>query len=182
MSPAKDLVLTNKAGVPLSITIAASRDFAVSARICASSVGPLASCTIAVVFKPATIGARSGTLRVTGNAPNSPQASALSGTGTWVTVAPAGLSFGSQKVGTTGAPKSVTFTNKAASLIFISNITASGHFAPSSTTCGSSLGAGSSCSVSVTFIPKTSGQRIGTLTVEASAPLPSVGLSGTGSP
>jgi len=182
-SPAQNFTLSNKAGVGVQISaITASGDFAVSSTSCGSSLGPLASCTISVVFKPTTIGTLNGTLTVKDNADNSPQTVSLSGTGTWITVSSASLSFGNQMVGTTSAARDVTFTNKGGSLIFISNITAGGDFAASSTTCGATLAAGASCSVSVTFTPSAMGLRSGTLTIDASAPVPTVGLSGTGIP
>ena len=180
-SPAQNITLTNKARLQVPISsIAASGDFAVSSTTCGSSLGPRASCTISVTFKPTTTGTLAGTLTVNNNADNSPQTASLSGTGTWVTVSPTGLSFGNRTVGSTGAARNVTFANKGSSLVFISNITASGDFAPSSTTCGSSLGAGASCSVSVTFTPSAAGTRTGTLTITANAPVPTVGLIGTG--
>jgi outer membrane protein assembly factor BamB len=179
-SPAQKLSLTNKAGVALPISIAASGDFHVSSTTCGSSLGPLAGCTISVSFRPTSIGPRTGTLKVTDSAENSPQTAGLNGTGTWITASPTTLPFGNQLVGTTSGAKDVTFTNKGAALIYIYNASASGDFAASSTTCGASLGAGSTCAVSVRFAPSAAGKRTGVLTVHASAPVPTVGLSGTG--
>jgi hypothetical protein len=180
-SVARNFALANETGVAVSISnIKASGDFAVASHTCGSSLGPLARCAISVTFKPATTGSRTGTLMVTDNAQNSPQMASLSGTGTWITSSPATLVFGPQRVGTTSAPMRVTFTNRGTSLIFISNVSASGDFAASSTTCGSSLGAGSSCGVSVTFVPKVEGKRTGALTIDTPSPVPTVGLSGIG--
>jgi len=177
----KGFVLTNQAAVSVPISsISASGDFSVSSTMCGSSLGPLASCGTQVTFKPTTIGARAGVLTVTDGADNSPQTASLSGIGTWVTATPTTLPFGNQRVGTTSAGQDVTLTNKGSSLIYISNITASGDFAASSTTCGSTLASGGKCTVSVTFSPGAVGAFSGTLTVSASAPVPTVGLTGTG--
>ena len=55
-------------------------DFA-QTNTCAGSVAPGASCTISVTFTPTTTGNRTGTLRLSDNAGNSPQTVTLSGTG-----------------------------------------------------------------------------------------------------
>ncbi|MFZ0887880.1 MAG: choice-of-anchor D domain-containing protein [Candidatus Binataceae bacterium] len=175
------VTLTNQAKAKVTISsIAASANFAVSSTTCKSPLGPLASCTISVTFKPTTTGTRTGKLTVSDSAANSPQTTSLSGIGTWVVVSPTSLEFGNQKVHTTSAAKKVTFSNKGRALITIDGITASGDFAAASTTCGSSIGSGRSCSVSVTFSPSTTGSRSGTLTVAASNPFPTVPLLGTG--
>ncbi len=51
----------------------------------------------------------------------------------------------------------------------VTSITTSGTFSQSNS-CGSSIGAGSSCTVSVKFAPTSSGAASGTLTVTSSAP------------
>ncbi|MFZ0887844.1 MAG: choice-of-anchor D domain-containing protein [Candidatus Binataceae bacterium] len=177
------VTLTNQANAEVTISgITASGDFAVSSTTCKSPLGPLASCTVSVTFTPTTTGSRTGALTVSDSAANSPQIATLSGAGTWVVVSPTSLEFGKQTVKTTSAAKKVTLTNKGHAPIIISGIGASGDFAASSTTCGSSLGAGQSCNVSVTFMPTTTGSRSGTLTVAASNPFPTVPLLGTGIP
>ncbi|MFZ0890102.1 MAG: PQQ-binding-like beta-propeller repeat protein [Candidatus Binataceae bacterium] len=180
-STVQKATLTNQAKAQVAISsISASGDFGVSSTTCKSPLGPLASCTISVTFRPSAGKTRTGKLTVTDSATNSPQTTSLSGIGTWVVVSPTSLEFGNQKVHTSSAAKKVTFTNKGRALIIISGIGASGDFAASSTTCGSSLGAGASCKVSVTFTPSTTGSRNGTLTVTASNPFPTVPLHGTG--
>jgi hypothetical protein len=61
----------------------------------------------------------------------------------------------------------------------VSSVTASGDFAQTST-CGSSIPAGGSCTVSVTFTPTATGARAGTLTVSAGGTTNTVSLTGTG--
>jgi hypothetical protein len=181
--PPMDLTLTNHANVNLPITsIATSGDLVVSSTTCGTSLGPLGlgKCAISVTFKPKSVGTFSGTLTVDDSADNTPQTTSLNGTATSITVSPAALAFGNQLVGTTSGMKSATFSNKGASLIFNSNITASGDFAASSTTCGSSLASGASCSVMVTFTPTATGARTGALMINTTAPVPVVALSGTG--
>jgi hypothetical protein len=100
--------------------------------------------------------------------------------GTTLSVAPSSLTFASQAVGTTSGAQTVTVSNTGSAAAAISGITASGDFAQSNT-CGSSIAAGGSCTVSVTFKPTASGTRVGTLTISSSTGnSPTVALTGTG--
>lgn len=103
------------------------------------------------------------------------------GTGSALTASPSSLSFGSVNVGSTSSAQSVTVTNPGSSSVTVSSVSASGAFSQTNT-CGSSLGAGASCTVSVKFAPTASGSASGNLTVAGSAPNSplTVALSGTG--
>ncbi|MDQ2811302.1 MAG: choice-of-anchor D domain-containing protein [Actinomycetota bacterium] len=96
-----------------------------------------------------------------------------------VTVAPSALNFGSVAVGSTSSAQSVTVSNPTSSAASVSSISASGDFAQTST-CGSSIAAGGSCTVSVKFTPAATGSRTGSLTVNAGGTTNTVALSGTG--
>ncbi len=99
-----------------------------------------------------------------------------------VTLTPTSLAFGSVVEGATSAAKSVTLKNSGSGTLTISSIATSGNFAESSTTCGSTLAAGKSCSIKVTFTPQSVGALSGSLTVtdNAAGSPQSVALSGTG--
>lgn len=99
-----------------------------------------------------------------------------------VTLSPTSLAFSKTVVGETSAGKTVTLKNSGNATLDISSIAASSNFAISSKTCQSSLGAGSSCTVSVTFTPTQIGSLTGTLTFTDNAPNSpqTVALSGTG--
>ena len=98
-----------------------------------------------------------------------------------LTASPASLSFGNGNVGQTSAAQSVTVSNPGSGSVSISQLAVSGPFAHTST-CGSSLGAGASCTVSVQFQPAATGAASGSLQVTSSAPGSplTVPLSGTG--
>jgi len=96
-----------------------------------------------------------------------------------VTVAPTALNFGSETTGSTSAAQTVTVSNPTSSAAPVSSIAATGDFAETNT-CGSSIAAGGSCTVSVTFKPTASGSRTGSLTVNAGGTTNTVSLSGTG--
>ena len=101
--------------------------------------------------------------------------------GTALTASPSGLSFGSVAVGSTSGAQTVTVNNPGSSAVSVTSVSASGPFSQTST-CGSSIAAGGSCTVSVKFAPTTSGAASGTLSVASSAPGSplTVALSGTG--
>ncbi|MGD0560493.1 MAG: choice-of-anchor D domain-containing protein, partial [Streptosporangiaceae bacterium] len=96
-----------------------------------------------------------------------------------VTAAPSALNFGSQADGTTSAAQTVTVSNPTSSAASVSSISASGDFAQTNT-CGSSIAANGSCTVSVTFTPTAAGTQTGSLTINAGGVTNTVSLTGTG--
>jgi hypothetical protein len=99
-----------------------------------------------------------------------------------VTPSPLNLTFAPQLVGTTSAAKTVMLKNTSASSVTMNSITATGDYAITSNTCGSSLASGGSCSVQLTFTPSVSGSVPGSLSISDSAPdsPQTVALTGTG--
>lgn len=63
----------------------------------------------------------------------------------------------------------MTVSNEGTGTVTIGSITTSGDFAETDT-CGSSLAAGASCAISVTFTPVAAGAASGTLTITDDAP------------
>ncbi len=104
---------------------------------------------------------------------------------TTVDLTPISLAFGSQNVGTTSAPQTATLSNVGTSALVINSVsitgTGSGSFAQTND-CGSSLAAGTSCTISVTFTPKSAGFFSPSLSVsyKGTASPQKVTLSGTG--
>jgi hypothetical protein len=98
-----------------------------------------------------------------------------------VTLSPSGLEFDGQRTGTTSAAQTVTLTNSGNAPLTISSFSASGDFAQTNT-CGDSVAAGVSCTISVTFTPTVPGNRSGTLAITDDAPgnPHTVALSGLG--
>ena len=107
--------------------------------------------------------------------------SGSSNNGTTLSAAPSSLTFASQAVNTTSGAQPVTVSNTGSTAAAISGVTTSGDFAQSNT-CGSSLAAGASCTVSVAFTPTASGTRVGALTITSNAgnSPTTVALTGTG--
>ncbi|HUI42437.1 MAG TPA: FG-GAP-like repeat-containing protein [Terriglobia bacterium] len=183
-SPAQTVTLTNTGDGALEIdSVTASAQFA-ETNTCGASLDPNASCTISVTFTPTARGTQSGTLTLTDNASDSPQTVSLSGTGSGpaASLAPTTLAFGDQPVGSTSAPQTITLTNTGDQSLSITAITTSGPFAETNT-CGATLAASGTCTISVTFTPTAQGAQNGTLTVadNASDSPQTAALSGTGS-
>jgi hypothetical protein len=103
-----------------------------------------------------------------------------------VTLTPNSLNFGNQTVGTASSPQTVTLANNQSVSLSITSVAASGDYSQTNT-CGTSVPANGSCTISVTFTPTTSGTRTGTLTVTDNGPgspqmasLTGVGTTGGG--
>lgn len=142
-----------------------------------------ASCTIPVTFTPSALGNLIATLTVTSSSSLSPQSVALAGIGIApVTVAPASLVFPSTVLGMTSTSKTVTLTNHLNVALNMSAVSTSGNFTVVSNSCGSSVLAGKTCIVGVTFTPSALGVASGALTLNylAFGSPSTVALSGTG--
>jgi Bacterial Ig-like domain (group 2)/Abnormal spindle-like microcephaly-assoc'd, ASPM-SPD-2-Hydin len=191
-SAAKVVTVKNNQTTSLAINSITTdlSDYSVATDTCPISPATLAAgatCKISVVFTPTVSGARNGTLTIADTASNSLTV-ALTGIGVPpVTTTPGSLSFGSQAIGTTSSPQSVTLTNNQSSLLKITSITSSSSDFAITSTCPTSpqtLAAAASCTAVVTFAPKATGVRPGTLSFKDSAnnSPQTVTLSGTGAP
>ena len=83
-------------------------------------------------------------------------------------VAPANLNFGSQTKGTTSASQIVTLSDWGTAQLNITSITTTGDYAQTNT-CGTVVGAGGNCTISVTFTPTATGSRTGTIVITDNA-------------
>jgi parallel beta-helix repeat protein len=103
------------------------------------------------------------------------------GSGPAVSATPTSVSFGTQTTGSTSAAQTVTVQNTGGAAATGVAISATGDFAQTNT-CGTSLAAGASCTVGVTFRPTATGARSGTLSIASNAAgsPATVALSGTG--
>jgi subtilisin family serine protease len=177
------VTLTNNGNTSLSISsLTTSGDFS-QANNCGTSLAAGASCTINVVFSPTVVGNRSGSLSLSSNSNPAPAAVNLSGTGIGAiaSLSPASLTFGSQLVGTSSSAQAVTLSNTGNAALTISSLVMAGDFSQSNN-CGTSLAAGGSCTVNVTFTPTARGSRSGSLVLNSNTTgaQPKVNLSGTG--
>jgi hypothetical protein len=178
-SSPQTVTLTNTGGATLTlssvgITGANTTDFAVEKNTCGATLAPNDSCQISVTFTPTAVGSLSAAMSITDDAPGSPQTVGLAGTGTAAvaTLSPLNLPFLGQYVKHSGPPQTVTLTNTGTATLAITNVAVSPAdfgMVSTSTPCGSSLAAGSSCTIGVFFDPTAMGTRTGTLSVTDNA-------------
>jgi subtilase family serine protease len=204
--PSQTVTLKNTGGADLSITgITITGTDASSFKetdTCGNTVGAAGSCVITVTFKPVVAGATlSATLNIADNASGSPQTIPLSGStpAPAVTLSPTSLTFASTLVGVTTTPQVVTLKNTGTADLVITTIVETQTIPVQSyfetDTCqGTTVHAGSTCTISVTFKPAQAGSipatlnihdnasntpQVVTLTGSGIAPAPVVSLSAT---
>jgi hypothetical protein len=188
-SAAKKITVTNQGSGTLTINKiyvggTDPGDFA-ETNTCGGTLAPNASCTISVTFTPTAKGTRKAGLGISSSDPASPDAIALSGTGTVVSLSKKNLSFGDQQVGTTSAPQSVTLTNVGSTQLNFTGISITGTNAADfseSNTCGTSIAAKANCTITVTFTPTATGTRKASVSIydDGGGSPQKAGLGGTG--
>ncbi len=156
-------------------------------KTCLATLGAGKTCTVTVYFKPSIVGAESGDLTFTTNAPDSPENVGLTGTGIQPNVdpTPSSLSFGNQLVKTSSAPQISTISNVGTAPLNFTSIKITGtdaNWYSETNTCGTSLPVGGSCVVTVIFTPLANGTATPTVTItdNANPPTQTITLSGTG--
>jgi Abnormal spindle-like microcephaly-assoc'd, ASPM-SPD-2-Hydin len=186
-SGAKTVTLKNTGTTSLTInSITASPDFTIATTTCGSSLPPLAACTIKVAFKPVGTGTRPGSLTIDDNANRSPHSVTLTGVGTAVFLSPVSVSFSPQIVGTLSSGHTVAVSNRGTTSLNFTAIGIAGtnaaDFNIASQTCGSTLLAGSNCTVTVKFQPSLIGTESATLSFsdDGGASPQIVNMTGTG--
>jgi len=124
-----------------------------------------------MTFTPSTTGTRSAVLSIADDAANTPQSVSLTGVGSTsnATLTPSSLAYATQLVGTNSASQAATLSNTGTVAITITSITTTGPYSQTNN-CGSSLGAGASCTINVVFTPTKGGTQTGTLSVVDNAP------------
>jgi hypothetical protein len=162
-SPQQTVTLTNAGTSPLSISsIKVSGPFQMSTT-CGGTLPVRGSCSISSLFHPRAAGTFAGLITIIDSASSKPQFVDLTGRAAALKVSPAALSFGSQKVGTKSAPKSVTATNAGSTAILISSVTIGGtdraDFSETDDCAGQTIQPKKSCTATVTFDPAKTGAR-----------------------
>ena len=143
-----------------------------------------ATVTFTALFAPTTAGVLTGSVTVTSNAPNSPNAVSLTGTGVaasvTLTTTPTSVSFPNINAGSSSS-KNVTITNSGSSSVTVSTISVNAKdFSVSGVTTPLTLSAGQNAVMSVNFKPTASENVTGSVTVSsstgASAVIPVTGV------
>jgi hypothetical protein len=183
---AKSLTVTNGGTAPLriaTVTIVGENadQFPSTSNTCGNPVAPGNTCTISAAALPTSVGAKSANIEIVSNAPTSATLAALTVTGVQPelafrnagdTAAIAGLTYGNTNLGTSSAPQSFKIKNTGTYPMAVSSVTLTGtHAAEFSRThdC-TTVAAGDSCTVSVTFTPTSVGGKTAAVAVADDAP------------
>ena len=175
LSTAQTVTLTNSGGVSLtSIAVSVSGAF-LQTNACTAILPANSSCAISVQFDPTVVGSQAGTLTVSDATRTQPQTVALSGLGIAPPafgVSPSSLSFAAQPLNQASAPQTLTVRNTGgaplADVGFQITGLSAGSFSTGSTTCGTTLANGGSCTVQVVFTPIASGGSTASLAISSS--------------
>jgi Abnormal spindle-like microcephaly-assoc'd, ASPM-SPD-2-Hydin len=141
---------------------------------CGATIPPGGSCTIQVSFHPTSPANYSATLRLDNNAPDSPQLVSTTGTGSGAVmlISPSPVSFSNVVAGST-ATVPVTVTNTGNTGLAFASITHGGAnpslFSHTSNCGQSTVAAGASCTIQLSFRPTTNGSFSSTLVVTTNA-------------
>jgi hypothetical protein len=171
---------SNSSGTPVTITVANSDDFTTSLNIKSTSkpndfaldgscatLAPGISCPLFLAFTPTSAGNLSGALTVTDDSPPGSEAVRLNGIGTTpgVTLSPTSLAFGTQAVGISSDPLSVTLSNSKTNkqslqvigrVLAADPVTGTPDFTETDN-CSAPIDPGNTCTFQITFTPTISG-------------------------
>jgi hypothetical protein len=172
----------------IAVTGASATDFTQS-NTCGKTLAPGASCGIAVVFASTTAGTFSASLTVTDNGPfGGSQSVVLTGTAVVptpaATLSASAVTFPSLAAGGTSASQTVTLTDSGTAALSLTGLILSGtganlfHY---TSTCGSTLAVGASCTIATTFAPRIAGAYAASIVVadNASPAMQTIALAGT---
>lgn len=177
-SSAQTLTLTNNGNIGLSVSgISLSGpnagDFKLSST-CASILAIGSNCKVSVTFSPTGLGSRTAVLIFADTAPDSPQVVTVSGTGLGtpqIGFMPGILNFGIQKKGS-ASTQSISITNSGTAALPVAGISVTGTNAPAfvitSNTCGGTIPAQQSCSLTVLFSPLLAGTQSAAISISSS--------------
>src|SRR5216683_5436650 len=174
------------ASVTISQATVSGAGFTITGLTVPATIAAGGSTTFSAAFAPTAAGSVTGAVSLVSNAPNSPLAIALSGTGVTatflLTANPTSLSFGSVNLGSNSL-LSASLTNTGNSNVTISSLTISGAgFSASGVTSGTTLTPNQAVTLSVTFAPASAGSLTGSVSVVSNATNSpaTIALSGTG--
>jgi hypothetical protein len=165
----------------ITVSGAAAGDYRQS-NDCLRTLQPNTSCTITVNFTPQGYGLRAASLTLYDDGPGGSQSVALRGTGTAARplLSSGFVNFGGDSVGNPTAPQNVVLFNAGNGPLSIASITLTGSDYLMSSSCGSTLASGTSCAITVTFLPQSTGARSGLVTITDNAGTQRISLSGVG--
>ncbi len=184
-APGQTITVNNVGGTTVSISsLAVTAPFVKTGTTCGASIGAGTSCAVVIGFSPTQAGQSTGTLTVTDALGT--QTASLTGlavVGPTDTLSTTAVAFPGTVLGQSSPTITVTIANTGGLPLTGIGTSMSGpngaDFAAVSN-CGSTLGAGLSCGVAVTFTPSAALFESATLTISDAQRAQTVSLTGTG--
>ena len=164
-SLAQTVIFTNTGTAAVNITSVVLTTNFTDTTNCSGSIATGASCSINVVFTPKTTGSLSGTVIITDSAGTQVVAVQGQGISLGLSVAPSFEIFGAQAVGTISQAQTLAMTNTGTTSLILNPITVSNNFNESDQCSSTTLLAGASCSISLSFSPTATGNISGSLMI-----------------
>lgn len=170
----QSFTVTNTGSGALTITqiSANGADYSISGLNTPATIDAGKTATFSALFAPTASGSLAGSVLISSNAPNSPNAVALSGTGvaasTTLSANPTSVSFTGTNVGSSTS-KSVTITNTGNTSLTVSQVRVNAKdFGETGISTPLTLNAGQSAAMNISFAPSASEQISGNITVSSS--------------
>jgi hypothetical protein len=185
-SGSQSVTLTNSGTASLTISQAnaSGAGFTITGLATPLTINAGQTATFTAQFAPTTGGNATGSISIVSNAPNSPLAIALSGTGTQaqISATPSSAVFGNVSTGTSNS-QTITVSNGGTGSLTISSVGVTGAgFNISGISAPLTILAGRNATFNAVFAPTTAGAASGSITLSSNAPTSplSIPLSGTG--
>lgn len=183
-SASQTITLKNTGTAALQITgVSASAGFVETDTCSGTSLTVNSTCTLTVSFAPVTMGNITGTAQVVANLPGGYASVALAGTATGVAkvlISPTSLAFGNIAVNAVSASQTITVSNVGTATATLNLPVLSTDYKLIASTCGTTLNAGATCTLSIAYAPTASGLNNGSLTLTNNAGTSTAFLSGSG--
>jgi outer membrane autotransporter protein len=191
-SESQTVTLTNQGDDTLTVnSVTVAGDFSLTNN-CEEEITASDSCELQIAFTPTAQGDASGTLSIDTNVGTFTVALAGSAstqddddtpvdpepeTGE-LTVSDTEVNFPESDVNGASDPYQLTLSNPGSAALPIHSISIDGDFTVSDN-CGTALGAGERCELQITFVPKSSGNVTGVLSIETSQGISRITLTGS---
>jgi hypothetical protein len=183
-STPQTITVTNTGSAQLTVSqVQATGDFSETDTCTSAPIAVSQTCTIQVRFLPTTTGNRTGLLTIYGNVPGGQATVTLAGSATppaAIILNPITLTFSATIVNASSHAQNITISNTGASTIALQTPTVTGDFKLTANTCGATLAPSVGCTVSIAFLPTTSGTRTGSFTIADDAGTQTASLTGIG--
>jgi hypothetical protein len=186
------VTVTNTGNTPVTFgtSTTSNTQFPIESDGCSNgTIQPGGSCSYRMGYAPTSTGTVSATLTIPDSTPKHPHLVTLGGAGiaaaSQIVLSQTSVSFGNELVGVQGPTQTVLVTNQGGTTVTISSITVTGTNAADfseSSNCSTTLGANSSCQITLYFTPSLIGPETATVTeTDSAAGSPrTISLTGTG--